>query len=304
VGPGPPLSATKVLVTGASGFIGREFLRGFGERATGTCFRHARPGLIAVDLRDRAALRSLLADLAPGAVVHCAARPGVDWCEENPDEARALNAAPAIDLAEACAESGARLVFLSTDYVFDGAAGPYGESAAPCPINVYGRLKLEAEEGIRARLPGGHLIVRTTNVYGYDVESKNFLMALLPQLARGERVKVAADQWGTPTLVADLCRVTRELLESGATGTVHVTGPDYVNRVQWARAFAEAFGFDPALLVGAATEELGQAARRPLRAGLVSERLGSAVAAPPRALAEGLASMRHEWDRGRAPASP
>ncbi|HEY6329175.1 MAG TPA: sugar nucleotide-binding protein, partial [Blastocatellia bacterium] len=170
----------RVAVTGASGFIGKEFLRAFHDHeVAGMCHSRVRPGLAAVDLKDRDAVRGFLVRTHPDVVVHCAARPSVDWCELNPGPAREINFVATSRLAEECGRIRATFVFLSTDYVFDGASGPYTEADIPNPINMYGRLKLEAEEAIRG-LGNNHIIVRTTNVYGFDPESKNFLMALLP----------------------------------------------------------------------------------------------------------------------------
>lgn len=289
----------RIVVTGASGFIGGCLMREpAGMELRGLCFRREVPGLLALDLRDTAAFRALLREYRPDAVVHAAARPSVDWCEEHPAEARTLNLDVPLRLAEACAGVEAALAFISTDYVFDGAAGPYAESAAPRPVNVYGRLKLEAERGIQQRLTRS-LVVRTTNVYGYDPTSRNFLMGVLPRAARGETVALAEDQWGTPTLVEDLCAVLIELLLQGAWGTFHVTGPDFVDRLEWARAAARAFGVDPRRFVGLQTSELAQAAPRPLRAGLRSERLPVALSGRLRGLEAGLAAMRSRW--GGAP---
>jgi dTDP-4-dehydrorhamnose reductase len=243
-----------------------------------------------------------MADLEPEVVIHCAARPNVDWCELHPEQARSLNFLPSLVLAEECRNSGSKLVFLSTDYVFDGSRGPYAETDATGPINVYGRLKLEAEEAIR-RTSENHIIVRTTNVYGFDPDSKNFLMATLPQLARGQRVRVAVDQYGNPTTVNDLCSVVRELIENQCRGTFHVTGPDLINRAEWLRRAAQAFGLDPGLVSGVATSELEQAASRPKRSGLKTDRLHSTVSTRPADVEAGLRVMRRDWEYHQARAT-
>jgi dTDP-4-dehydrorhamnose reductase len=286
----------RVVVTGASGFIGKAFLDAFSHHnTTGLCLTRSRPGLIRMDLRDRGRIRALLAEIRPEVVIHCAARPSVDWCELHSREARELNVVPTILLAQECANLGAAFVFLSTDYVFDGTNGPYYETDATNPINIYGRLKLEAEEAVR-RLSGNHLIVRTTNVYGFDPESKNFLMAILPQLERGERVTVAEDQIGNPTLVSDLCSVVRELVLKECVGTFHVAGPDLMNRLEWLLKAVWAFGLDPTLVSGVLTSDLNQPAPRPRKSGLVSTCLDSLVHWRPLGLEAGLRLMKRDWD--------
>jgi dTDP-4-dehydrorhamnose reductase len=289
----------RILVTGASGFIGRTCLEQFGsDQVVGTF--HSRPGadLVRADLLDAVATRRLVEELRPEAVVHCAARPSVDWCEQNPDAARRLNYEATLNVLDAARPVGARVAFISTDYVFDGEAGPYAEHASTRPINVYGRLKLESERAVLAD-SDRHLVARTTNVYGFDPQSKNFLMAILPTMARGEAVSVASDQYGTPTLVADLCSVIRTLLGRDTGGVFHVAGPDYLNRVEWALAAAAAFGLPPGTVRGAATVNLDQAARRPMRAGLLSARLCAERVEAPRSLADGLRAM--VADRSRSP---
>lgn len=289
----------RVIVTGASGFIGRSFLKVFSdETVVGTCFSRCGPGLMRVDIRDRAALEGFLTDFAPDVVIHNAARPTVDWCEHNIDDARLLNLSSTVNLAEACGRLSAKLVFLSTDYVFDGCDGPYREDDTTNPINVYGKLKLEAEQAIQERLHD-YMIIRTTNVYGFDLQSKNFLMGILPRLARRELVRVAADQYGNPTLVHDLCSAVKRLVERGATGIFHVVGPDFVNRLEWAQSAARVFDLDPELIVGAVTEELAQPAPRPKRCGLVADRAGEILGEPLTDLRNGLSLMKSQW--GGAP---
>lgn len=292
----------RILVTGASGFIGRTCLRELSRHEIAGTFRsRPRPGLVHLDLLDPDEIRALLESLRPDAVIHCAARPSVDWCEENPAEARRLNLDTTRRLLDECDRIEVRLAFLSTDYVFDGKSGPYDETATTNPINEYGRIKLEAERALLSSR-GRHLVVRTTNVYGYDRESKNYLMAILPQVARGEPVRVAADQLGTPTLVTDLCRTIGGLLEGPESGVVHLAGPETMDRVEWGRRAARMFGLDPTLITGAATSNLGQPAPRPLRAGLVCRRLGSSESQGMSTLAEGLAQMKRDWEGAGCPA--
>jgi dTDP-4-dehydrorhamnose reductase len=158
-------------------------------------------------------------------------------------------------------------VYFSTDYLFDGTAGPYPPDAVPCPLQVYGEHKLEAERAIRETLEN-HLIVRVCGVYGYHPGGKNFIMGLIAKGSRGERMNVPADQWGTPTFVENLAAAVRELALSTHTGVAHPVGSDYVSRIDFARIAAEILGFPPDFLHPLSTAELGQPAKRPLRGGL------------------------------------
>jgi dTDP-4-dehydrorhamnose reductase len=285
----------RILVTGASGFIGRGCVAALSSahEVRGTYRSRPAEGLMRLDLLDSAEVSRVLEACRPEAIVHCAARSSVDWCEENPAEARQLNVDTTLALLAAARRIGARVAFLSTDYVFDGTAGPYSEGDPVRPINVYGRLKLEMEQVALAE--NGNLVVRTTNVYGYDPQSKNFLMPILPLIARGKTIVVADDQWGTPTLVEDLAETIRALLEQRVAGVVHVAGPDYVNRAEWARLAVAMFGLDPGRVVAAPTVDLKQAALRPLRAGLACLRLPALDVPVPRPLAAGIGKMKRDW---------
>ena len=171
-----------------------------------------------------------------------------------------------------CARNRSRLIFFSTDYVFDGTAGPYGESAQPHPLNVYGRDKLAAEVAIAGILPDAHAIVRTTVVFGPERARKNFVLRLYDQLSAGQSLLVPDDQIGTPTWSADLAEAAIALFQEKVSGVVHVAGPTLVSRYDFAVRAAEILGLDPQLLRRCRTASLDQAARRPLAAGLTSTR--------------------------------
>ena len=197
-----------------------------------------------------------------------------------------------VQLAELCAEGGATFVFFSTDYVFDGTAGPYGEEDEPNPLNTYGLLKLMADEQI-GRILGSHLIVRTTNVYGYDPESKtaNYIQRLYGELAAGKRSRAAVDQYGNPTLASNLVEAALDLVDQGVTGLFNIVGRDRANRLEWARAAAEVFGFDPNLIEPMETDNLAQKAPRPLDSGLRIDKVLKYLRVPILGMREGLSSF-------------
>ena len=199
-------SDPRVLVTGAGGQVGRalrRFLPGavFLDRA-------------ALDVRDAGAVR---AAFGPGdVVVHAAAMTDVDGCERDEPAAFAANA----DAARHVAETGARVIQLSTDYVFAGDSdAPYAESDPTGPISVYGRSKLAGERAVLAQ--PDNLVVRTSWVYG---DGRNFFRAILAAERAGRRLRVVDDQRGRPTAADDLARALAYLVALDVSGIVHVTG--------------------------------------------------------------------------------
>lgn len=286
------------LVIGASGLVGGALLGALeraGIGALGT--HHARPraGGLAPDVRDAAAVDRVVAEARPDVVFLAIITPGgVEYCEDHPDEVDALEVRGVEHVARAAARHGAKLVYYSTDYIFDGKAGPYREDDEPHPLSVYGRAKWEAEQTVRALTPR-HLILRTTSVYGWNRASRNFAMQVWERLGAGASMRVPDDQWGNPTLAEYLAEASIRLVELGAHGVVNVVGRDRMARAELARALARAMALDPGLVVAAPTAELGQRAPRPLQGGLRTEKLEALLGTPPLDLAESLKRFRRHW---------
>ena len=275
----------RILVIGASGQIGEQLLLRL-PGAVGTSFSNFRPGLEPLDIRDGAALDALIGRVEPGLIFVPAFCAAVDQCELDPAGTRAINVDPVPGLLAAADRAGARLVYFSSDYVFDGTKGPYTEADPPCPINEYGRQKLQAERLIGASRR--HLILRTTVVYGPETAGKNFVCRLAAGLRAGKNIRVPNDQIGSPTYAPNLAEAAAALAQSGAAGLFHLCGPDQVDRLAFAREAAAAFGLDGSLLSGVATPELGQPARRPLNAGMSAEKARSILKIPLIGYREGL----------------
>jgi dTDP-4-dehydrorhamnose reductase len=281
----------RVLIVGASGFIGGALQLVFGDDAVGTYFNHPVDRMRQLDIRDAAAVRRAVGDVRPDLIIHPAAQPHVDWCEDHPQESYDINVAGTRHVVEAARAAGARYVFFSTDYVFNGAAGPYREGAETDPLNVYGRHKLEAERLIAATLQD-FLIVRVCGVYGVERQGKNFVMALRAHGRRGEPMNVPSDQWGTPTFGDNLADAVKELALSAHSGIYHVVGPEHLDRVSFARLACEVFELDPRFLQPRTTAELNQRARRPLRGGLDANKARGVLVTPLVAPRRGLELMK------------
>lgn len=289
----------KLLVTGAHGLLGRTLLEtdwGPEVELAGCGRRPAPVGGIecrVADLTDPAAVRELISRERPDRVIHTAAQTDVDLCETAPAPARRINVDAVAHLAAACADSGSSVAQVSTDYVFDGAAGPYSEEDETNPLSQYGRMKLESEALVLER-GGPGLVVRTLWLYGHRPGARaNLVTWPLAALARGERARIVSDQWGNPTPAADLARALVELCRRGARGLYHAGGASFMTRVELARRVAAFFQVEGRLETFT-TAEAGQAAPRPLRSGLRSERLQEELGWAPADLETGLARMARE----------
>ena len=202
----------RLVVTGGGGQLGRAL----GQR---------RPDVVRidvedVDLTDHDAVVGLLTTLEPEVIIHAGAYTAVDAAEGDPAGAAAVNVEGTAAVAEAARSLGARLVYVSTDYVFDGSATtPYREDHPTGPISVYGATKLEGERAVSAL--EGHLIVRTSWVFG---EGKNFIGAILGAAQTRSELSVVDDQHGRPTYAVDLAGGILALVEADASGVVHLQG--------------------------------------------------------------------------------
>jgi dTDP-4-dehydrorhamnose reductase len=260
----------KSLVIGASGQVGHHLFGALvrkGQSAVGTCNTHPEPGLVPLDLRDRDSVLSLVSHVAPEVVFLAASCANVDYCELNPEPTYRINVEGAKHVTDAVRRVGARLVFFSSDYVFDGSAGPYSEDEPASPISEYGKQKLIGEHLVALHVED-HLIVRTTVVYGWEPQAKNFVQRLLRSLRERNRIQVPGDQLGTPTYAPNLAEAVVELARLPIKGVVNVAGPTLASRYEFAVSVAQAFRLDPTLIEKVPTALLQQPARRPLRGGL------------------------------------
>jgi len=291
----------RFLVIGASGQIGghlRRQLEAEGHLVAGTYATFPRPGLVPLDVEDAEAVAAAVRDVGPDVVVLAAGWTWVDGNEDDPERSRRVNRDQPLAVCRLAREAGAVFVTYSTDYVFDGEAGPYAEDAPTNPLSVYGRAKLEAEEAIRAETPD-HLILRTTTVFGPEEQGKNFVYQLVRRLRAGQPFRVPSDQLATPSYGPDVAAATRALVEAGHRGTWHVAGPDFVGRDALARLACAEWGLDFGAVEVLETAALNQKARRPLLGGLKTERL-RAAGIEVRDVESALRAMREAIEAGDA----
>lgn len=291
------MGSPTVAVIGASGLVGQALTRVLESHhyeVSGTYATRSLDGLTRLDITDAAPVHDYFRRVQPEAVFLTAALTHVDYCEEQPEEAFRINAEGTRNVAREAARWGVRMIFYSTDYVFDGSEGPYGEETQPSPVSVYGKSKLEAEKAIQAILKGA-LILRTTGIFGWDRSSKNFAMQIYQELQAGKSMRAPEDQFGTPTLVDYLAEASIRLFQQGTHGIVNVVGKDLLSRADFGKALAKVFGLDPALVEPVATSALQQRAQRPLRGGLKTEKLSQLLGTQAMPLEEALNRLRRQW---------
>jgi dTDP-4-dehydrorhamnose reductase len=258
--------AMRLLVTGAAGMLGRDLIAAAGD-AGHEVVALARADL---DITDAAATSAAIAAARPDAVVNCAAWTDVDGAEAAEDAATAVNGAGAGNVAAAAAEAGARIVHVSTDYVFDGdATEPYAESAATGPRSAYGRSKLAGERAVAAAAPGSAAIVRSSWLFG--PHGRNFVDTMRRLGAERDELAVVDDQVGCPTSTGHLAPALIEIAERGLTGVLHVAGGGRCTWFDLAKATFEEAGL-ACRVRPQSTADAGRPAPRPAFSALASTR--------------------------------
>jgi len=291
------------LIIGADGQVGRRLRGMLGAEAIATSRRADGAGTLALDLArasDSAEALDRVLAVEPIAAIYCvAAMTDVEACEDDVAAATAVNRTGPAFLAAQAARAHVPFVYFSTDYVFDGADGPYDEDAPVRPLSVYGRTKADGERAVRDADPSA-LIVRTNVVYGPDEREKNFIYGLRRTLAAGRRMRTPIDQYSSPTFNGDLAEAVVALVAAGARGVYHVGGPETMHRTAFARRAARSLGLDAEAIDGVPTSELGQRAPRPRHSGLRIDKLRRDVPqVRMRAVEEAIAA----WFGGTAVAS-
>lgn len=291
----------RVCVTGGSGTVGGRLVRRlltqghqvsvFGRSAVTVDGVEARQ----VDLQQRAAVGSALDALQPDAIVNCAAMTDVDGCERDPVGAWATNAEAVATLADWSRRHQRHLVHVSTDYVFDGDAGPYEIDAVPNARGVYAQSKLGGELAVRA-LAKDWTIARTAVVYGWPAVAgkNNFGAWLVGSLTAGKPVKLFSDQWVSPSHADNVADMLFEIVERRVTGVLHTSGGEVVDRVTFGHRLCERFGFDRALVVPSRMADVNLPSPRPARSGLVTVRTAAILKTQPWSLAASLERLHAE----------
>jgi dTDP-4-dehydrorhamnose reductase len=234
-----------------------------------------------VDKTDKSSIHSLVKKIKPDVVIDTAAIHNVDYCETNKDQAHTVNVEGTKNIAESCNAIGAKMVFVSTDYVFNGKNGYYKETDVPFPVNYYGQSKLDGENAVKKNCKN-YCVARTSVIYSWvstqstvttSGKPLNFVMWANEKLGRGEQLNIVNDQYGSPTLADHLAQTLLKICEKDFRGLYHVAGKTRINRYDFIFKLAEKMGYDPTLIKSVNSSSLKQKAERPMDSSLNVEKI-------------------------------
>ncbi|HEY0881498.1 MAG TPA: SDR family oxidoreductase [Archangium sp.] len=293
----------RLLVTGSNGLVGSRLVRLLASRGHEVVAlgrgpsRANQPHYRSVDLGDAPAVLAAVRAARPEAIINPAGMTDVDGCEREPDAAYVANVEGVASLCRAAREVGAHVVHVSTDYVFDGEAGPYEVDAVPHPRGTYAITKHLGEQTVKVLAPkDGWTIARTAVVYGWPSTGKNnFGTWLVSTLRDGKPVKLFSDQWVSPTHASSCAEMLAELAERRLGGTWHTCGAETMDRVAFGHALCDRFGFDRALVQPSRMVDVKLPSPRPAKSGLLVGKTTAALTAKPLSLGEALERFHAEY---------
>jgi dTDP-4-dehydrorhamnose reductase len=308
----------KILVTGSNGLLGQKLVAALqhdpeveliatsrGEDRTpsyllpfsadGSSMMRSRGHRYhALDITQAAEVDRVLDAVQPDVVIHTAAMTNVDACELDPEACHLQNVVATEHLVRAAKTHDAHFVHLSTDFIFDGTAGPYREEDQPDPLSIYGNSKLHSERIVMDAGLSRWAIARTIIVYGIapGLSRSNVVLWAKGALEKGEPIKVVDDQWRMPTLAEDLADGCIRIAKRGATGIYHLSGPDGMSILELVQRVGDFFSLDTSGITPIKSDTLGQPAKRPPVTGFILDKARRDLGYAPRHFEEGLAVLR------------
>ena len=291
-----------VLVTGSNGLLGQKITENillnkqYNLVATskGSNRYPVQDGYVyaEMDILDPGQVRNVVAQYKPDAIIHTAAMTNVDTCQVEKKLAQALNVEAVKTLIAVCETMNIQLIHLSTDFVFDGEAGPYEESARPNPLSFYGETKAAAEELV-SKSHCRWSIIRTILVYGIvkDMSRSNIVLWAKNALEKGTPLNVVNDQWRMPTLAEDLAVACLAAVEHDATGIYHISGKDMMSVSELVARVADYYKLNKKLINEVSSSTLNQSAVRPKRTGFILDKASRDLGYKPHSFEEGIAIL-------------
>jgi len=282
----------KILITGSSGFLGKNLYKRLKKEYKITGIDKSRDEYTdySVDITDRKKIENLIKATRPDIVIHTAALTNVDYCETHREEAYNINVKGTKNLIDSLKNREAKFIFISSDYVYDGLKGNFNEESPTNPINYYGKTKLEAEQIVRRCK--NYLILRPTVIFGWDERGKNFFMQLFRNQKDNLPMKVPIDQKSNPTYINLLVEIIYKSIPKNLTGTFIATGPETISRYNFALKICNIFSFNKTLIMPVKTKNLNQIAPRPLNCGTNSSKIRKSLGMNFPSLEENLLELK------------
>jgi dTDP-4-dehydrorhamnose reductase len=293
----------KILITGANGLLGQHLVKLLLDETSHNIIatskseqrllmQDSRLHYHSLDTTDGMAVNLLLEKLQPDTIIHCAALTQVDECELNPIKAWEINVTATRFIVDTAKKINAFLIFVSTDFVFDGMHGPYVEDDTLNPVSYYGSTKVAAEKAV-AESGLGYAIVRTCLLYGNILAGtrSNIISWVKENLEQDKKIKVVSDQWRTPTYIEDLARGILLIAEKKAGGLFHISGADFLSPYDMALATAAYLKLDASLIEKVDSSIFTQPAKRPATTGFIIDKAKKELGFKPLSFEEGLMKM-------------
>jgi dTDP-4-dehydrorhamnose reductase len=300
------LEKKRILITGSNGLLGQKLIELLVKQSNIHTIATARGEnrlpftegyeYLSMDITNPEQVHQVIKQARPEVVIHTAAMTNVDQCETEKDACWAQNVQAVEYLVEACQETNAFLLHVSTDFIFDGADGPYDVDAEANPLSFYGWSKYAAEKAVIHSGPVRWAIARTVLVYGiaHDMSRSNIILWVKKSLEEGKNIKVVTDQWRTPTLAEDLAMGCYLIADGEAEGIFNISGKDLLTPYEMAIMTAEFFGLDRSLIAEADSSTFTQPARRPARTGFILDKSRDVLGYEPHSFQEGIAILAEQ----------
>jgi len=293
----------KILLTGANGLLGQKTTEIFARESEHELFlsdiqqkaeEPRKYKYFPLDITNKEAVKETTKRLKPDIIINAAAYTNVDGCETDRALSWKINVDAVKNLIIASRTSSAKIIHISSDYIFDGKTGNYDENSTPNPKSFYGREKLASENALIAS-GVDYCIIRTMIIYGNGTNVKlNFALWLIDQLSNDKPVTIVDDQYGQPTMVDDLGLALLRIVERNRSGIYNVCGSEYINRYEFARKLADIFELDSKLIIPIKTKELNQSAERPMNSSFILLKAQTELGIKPLNVDEGLYMLKHQ----------
>ena len=296
------LVKNRILITGSNGMLGQRTVQFYSSKDNIELMATSVEENSVIDtveykssdIKNRSEIKKLIYEYCPDFIIHTAAFTNVDLSEKMREDAWKINVKGVEYIAEAARAIDARIIHISTDYIFDGKNGPYDENALPNPIGYYGRTKLASENALKI---SGTLftILRTNVLYGIALNSRpDFVRWVINSLSNNQSIRIVKDQINNPTFIDDLVQAISKIIEFRKTGVYNIGGKEFLSRYEFTNRIAEYFNLDKNLITPIITEELNQPARRPLKSGLLILKAETELGFKPHSISESLSVIKRE----------